>query len=262
LKEDGAVETKIKELVNDLQDFYLLSLRALLGLGRKPFYLRDVIEQMDYAGAGSLVIVLFVSLFIGMALSLQLSAELSILGLKMYTGRIVGLSIIREIGPVLTGMVFAGRVGSGIASELGSMILGHQVDTLRVFGVDPIKKLVTPRVLSAIVMVPVLTIIGDAISLFGGYFIAVFVSHQSATVYWSSVREVFTLENVLSGFIKPFIFGYIIACVSCYMGLSTRGGAIGLRRTTTKAVVMSFIMIIIADFVLTRLLLYVLGFSV
>jgi phospholipid/cholesterol/gamma-HCH transport system permease protein len=262
LKENGAVDTKIKELVNDLQDFYLLSLRALLGLGRKPFYLRDVIDQMDYAGAGSLVIVLFVSLFIGMALSLQLSAELSILGMKMYTGRIVGLSIIREIGPVLTGMVFAGRVGSGIASELGSMILGHQVDTLRVFGVDPIKKLVTPRVLSAIVMVPALTVIGDAISLFGGYFIAVFVSHQSATVYWSSVREVFTLENVLSGFIKPFIFGYIIACISCYMGLSTRGGAIGLRRTTTKAVVMSFIMIIIADFVLTRLLLYVLGFSV
>ena len=256
------MDTKIRELVNDLQDFYLLSLRALLGLGRKPFYLRDVIDQMDYAGAGSLVIVLFVSLFIGMALSLQLSAELSILGMKMYTGRIVGLSIIREIGPVLTGMVFAGRVGSGIASELGSMILGHQVDTLRVFGVDPIKKLVTPRVLSAIVMVPALTIIGDAISLFGGYFIAVFVSHQSATVYWSSVREVFTLENVLSGFIKPFIFGYIIACISCYMGLSTRGGAIGLRRTTTKAVVMSFIMIIIADFVLTRLLLYVLGFSV
>jgi len=262
LKENGAVDTKIRELVNDLQDFYLLSLRALLGLGRKPFYLRDVIDQMDYAGAGSLVIVLFVSLFIGMALSLQLSAELSILGMKMYTGRIVGLSIIREIGPVLTGMVFAGRVGSGIASELGSMILGHQVDTLRVFGVDPIKKLVTPRVLSAIVMVPALTVIGDAISLFGGYFIAVFVSNQSATVYWSSVREVFTLENVLSGFIKPFIFGYIIACISCYMGLSTRGGAIGLRRTTTKAVVMSFIMIIIADFVLTRLLLYVLGFSV
>ena len=256
------MDTKIRELVNDLQDFYLLSLRALLGLGRKPFYLRDVIDQMDYAGAGSLVIVLFVSLFIGMALSLQLSAELSILGMKMYTGRIVGLSIIREIGPVLTGMVFAGRVGSGIASELGSMILGHQVDTLRVFGVDPIKKLVTPRVLSAIVMVPALTVIGDAISLFGGYFIAVFVSNQSATVYWSSVREVFTLENVLSGFIKPFIFGYIIACISCYMGLSTRGGAIGLRRTTTKAVVMSFIMIIIADFVLTRLLLYVLGFSV
>jgi phospholipid/cholesterol/gamma-HCH transport system permease protein len=114
------------------------------------------------------------------------------------------------------------------------MILGHQVDTLRVFGVDPIKKLVTPRILSAVVMLPVLTIIGDAIGIFGGYFVAVFVSHQSGTVYWTSVREVFTFENVLAGAIKPFFFGYLIACISCYMGLSTRGAAIGLRRTTTK----------------------------
>jgi phospholipid/cholesterol/gamma-HCH transport system permease protein len=256
------VSTKMKELVLDLQDFYVLSVRAILGLARKPFYFKDTIEQMDYAGAGSFLIVFFVSLFIGMALSLQLSAELTSLGLKMYTGRIVGLSIIREIGPVLTALVFAGRVGSGTASELGSMILGHQVDTLRVFGVDPIKKLVTPRVLSAIVMLPVLTIIGDAVALFGGYFIAVFVSHQSGTVYWSSVRDVFTFENVLSGSVKPFVFGYIVACISCYMGLSTRGGAIGLRRTTTKAVVISFIMIIVADFVLTRILFYILGFSV
>jgi phospholipid/cholesterol/gamma-HCH transport system permease protein len=111
-------------------------------------------------------------------------------------------------------------------------------------------------------MLPVLTIIGDAVGVFGGYFVAVFVSHQSGTVYWTSVREVFTFENVLAGSIKPFFFGYLIACISCYMGLSTRGGAIGLRRTTTKAVVVSFITIIIADFVLTRLLFYVLGFSV
>jgi phospholipid/cholesterol/gamma-HCH transport system permease protein len=253
---------KLIEFVNDLQDFYLLSIRAVLGVVRKPFYLRDTIEQMDYAGADSFFIVFFTSLFIGMALSLQLSAELSVLGLNMYTGRIVGLSIIREIGPVLTALVFAGRVGSGTASELGSMILGHQVDTLRVFGVDPIKKLVTPRVLSAVLMLPVLTIIGDAIALFGGFFIALFVSHQSGIVYWSSVREVFTYENVLSGSVKPFVFGYIIACISCYMGLSTRGGALGLRRTTTKAVVISFILIIVADFVLTKILLYVLGFSV
>src|SRR4030042_4476554 len=125
--------TKIKEFIRDLQDFYLLSARGLLGLGRKPFYTKDTLEQMDYAGSGSFIIILFVSLFIGMALSLQLSAELAMMGLKMYTGRIVGLSIIREIGPVISGLVFAGRVGSGIASELGSMILGHQVDTLRVF---------------------------------------------------------------------------------------------------------------------------------
>jgi phospholipid/cholesterol/gamma-HCH transport system permease protein len=241
---------KLKELVSELQDFYFLSVRGLLGLMRKPFYFKDIIEQMDYAGAGSFAIVLLVSLFLGMALSLQLSAELSRLGLKMY------------IGSVVTALVFAGRVGSGMASELGSMILGHQVDTLRVFGVDLLKKLVTPRILSSIVMLPVLTIIGDVISLLGGYFIAVYVSHQSSTVYWSSIRGVLNFENVFAGSVKPFLFGYLIACISCYMGLSTRGGAIGLRRTTTRAVVTSFIMIIVADFILTRILLYILGFSV
>jgi len=252
----------IKELISNLQDFYLVSLQGLLGVVRKPFYLRDTIEQMDYAGAGSFCIIILVSLFIGMALSLQLAAELSVLGLKMYTGKVVGISIIREIGPVAAALVFTGRVGSGIASELGSMVLGHQVDTLRVFGVDPIKKLVTPRMLSAIVMLPALTIIGDAASLLGGYYIAVFVSHQSGHIYWSSVRDVLIFENVFAGSVKPFIFGFLIASISSYMGLSTKGGAIGLRSATTRAVVLSIIMIIVADFILTRILLYVLGFSV
>jgi len=256
------VQNRVKELMGEIQDFYLLSFHGFLGIARRPFYSKDALEQMDYAGAGSFFIILLVSLFIGMALSLQLSAELSRLGLKMYSGKVVGLSIIREIGPVLAALVFAGRVGSGMASELGSMILGHQVDTLRVFGVDPIKKLVTPRIVSSLIMLPMLTVIGDAIALLGGYVIAVFVSHQSGAVYWSSIRDVFGLENVIAGSSKPFIFGYLIACISCHMGLSTRGGAIGLRRTTTRAVVTSFIMIIVADFMLTRILLYVLGFSV
>ncbi len=252
----------LKAIISDLQDFYILSFRGLLGIVRRPFYIKDAVEQMDYAGAGSFFIILLVSLFVGMALSLQLSAELSRLGLKMYTGKVVGISIIREIGPVTTALVFTGRVGAGMSSELGSMILGHQVDTLRVFGVDPIKKLVTPRILSSIIMLPALTIIGTAVSLLGGYYIAVFVSHQSGTVYWSSIRDVLIFENVFAGAFKPFIFGYLIACISCYMGLSTKGGSIGLRSTTTNAVVASIIMIIIADFVLTRVLLYILGFSV
>jgi phospholipid/cholesterol/gamma-HCH transport system permease protein len=129
---------EVKEFVNDLQNFYSLSFRGILGLVQRPFYSKDTIEQMDYAGAGSFIIIALISLFIGMALSLQLAAEFSGMGLKMYVGSIVGVSVIREIGPVLTALVFAGRVGSGMASELGSMILGHQVDTLRVFGVDPI----------------------------------------------------------------------------------------------------------------------------
>jgi phospholipid/cholesterol/gamma-HCH transport system permease protein len=253
---------RIKEITDDLQELYFLSIRGLAGIIRKPFYGKDVIEQMDYAGAGTFFILILVSLFVGMALSLQLSAELSRLGLKMYTGMIVGISIIRELGPVVAALVFAGRVGSGIASELGSMRLGHQVDTLRVFGVDPVKKLVTPRILSALIMLPALTIVGDAVAIFGGYYISVYVSHQSGTFYWSSIRDVLVFENVFAGAFKPFVFGYLIACICCFMGLTTRGGALGLRRSTTRAVVISIVMIIVSDFILTRILLYVLGFSV
>ncbi|MBI5409635.1 MAG: ABC transporter permease [Nitrospirae bacterium] len=252
----------IKENIAGLQDFYILSIKAPLGIFRRPFYFRETIEQMDYMGTGSVFIVFLVSLFIGMALSLQISAELSKLGLKMYTGKIVGVSIIREIGPVSIALSFAGRVGSGMASEIGSMVLGHQVDIMRVHGVNPLKKLVTPRVVSAIFMLPVLTVIGDAVSLFGGYYISVFVSHQSASFYWSQIRDIMDFKNLFSGILKPFMFGYLIACISCYMGLSTKGGARGLRRATTSAVVLSTIMIIISDFMMTRILLFVLGETV
>lgn len=259
---DRYFQMKLKQRISDFQDFYVLSFRGSVNIFRRPFYLKDAIEQMDYAGAGSFFIIFIVSLFVGMALSLQLSAELSKLGLKIYTGKIVGISVIRELGPVVAALVFTGRVGAGMASELGLMVLGHQVDTLRVFGVDPIKKLVTPRIVSSVIMLPALTIIGDAVALFGGYYIAVFVSNQSGTLYWSSIRAELVFENVFSGAVKPFVFGYLIACICCYMGLSTKGGATGLRQSTTKAVVTSMIMIIISDFILTRILLYVLGFSV
>jgi phospholipid/cholesterol/gamma-HCH transport system permease protein len=252
----------VRDNISRLQDFYILSVKAPLGVLRRPFYFREIIEQMDYMGTGSLLIVFLVSLFIGMALSLQISAELSEMGLKMYTGKIVGLSIIREIGPVAIALSFAGRVGSGMASEIGSMILGHQVDIMRVHGVNPIKKLVTPRVISAIIMLPALTIIGDAASLFGGYYISVFVSHQSGAFYWSQIKDIMDFENIFAGVTKPFIFGYLIACVSCYMGLSTRGGARGLRKATTSAVVFSTILIIVSDFLLTRVLLIVWGSTV
>jgi phospholipid/cholesterol/gamma-HCH transport system permease protein len=252
----------LKRTIDDLQEFYILAFKGLFAIFRRPFYGKDFVEQMDYSGTGSLLIVCLVCLFIGMALSLQLAAELSVMGLKMYTGKVVGISIIREIGPVAAGLVYAGRVGAGMASELGLMMLGHQVDSLRVFGVDPIKKLVTPRILSSLVMLPALTIIGDAVALFGAYYIAVYVSNQSGYVYWTSINGVLTFQNVFSGIMKPFVFGFIISSISCYKGLSTRGGAVGLRKSTTEAVVLSIVMIIIADFILTRVLLYVLGFSV
>jgi len=253
---------QIKKTLVDLQDFYFLCINSILKIFKRPLYFDDIIEQMEYAGSASVFIVSLVCLFVGMALSLQLSAELSGLGLKMYTGKIVGIAVIREIGPLVTALVFIGRVGAGQTAEIGSMILGHQIDTLRVYGIDPIKKVVIPRVIASLVMLPCLTIIGDLICLFGGYYIAVFVSNQSGSFYWSSIIQELTFQNVFSGTIKPFIFGYLISCISCFYGLTTRGGAKGLRTSTTKAVVTSIVTVIATDFILTRILLYALGFSV
>jgi len=237
----------------------MLCMSALVDMLRPPFRVRETIAQMDYAGSGSLFMVFWVSLFIGMALTLQTSAELARLGFKIYAPKIVGISIIREIGPVAVALGFAGRVGSGIASEIGLMVLGHQIDVLRVHGINVINKLVTPRVLSGLVMLPVLTIIGDLISLLGGYYIAVFVSHQNGAFYWRQIKVVLNLETILAGTLKPFVFGYLITCISCYAGLSTKGGARGLRKSTTFAVVFSTLAVIITDFIATRILLYLFG---
>lgn len=249
---------RLREIFTELQDFYVLSLNAFVGAFRRPYYVRETVEQMDYAGAGSFLIVFLVSLFIGMALSLQIATELSSLGLKLYTGKIVGISIIREIGPVAVALSYAGRVGSGMTSELGSMVLGHQVDMIRVFGMDPVKKLVTPRVVSSTIMLPLLTVIGDAVALAGGYYISVYVSHQSGSFYWSQISDALTFENIFAGLVKPFLFGFLTAAISCHMGLSARGGARGLRRATTAAVVLSTVAIIITDFMLTRMLFFIL----
>ncbi len=256
-----AMKKDLKLIISELQDFYLLCFNSIAKLFKRPIYLDDIIEQMEYAGASSVFIVSLVCLFVGMALSLQLSAELSRLGLKMYTGKIVGIAVIREIGPLVTALVFIGRVGAGQTAEIGSMILGHQIDTLRVYGIDPIKKVVIPRVIASLVMLPCLTIIGDLVCLLGGYYIAVFVSNQSGSFYWSSIIKELTFQNVFSGTIKPFIFGYLISCISCFYGLTTRGGAKGLRLSTTKAVVTAIVVVIATDFILTRILLYVLGYS-
>lgn len=256
------LEETIKEKIYELQTFYLLCINSIIRLFKRPLYTDDIIEQMEYSGSSSVLIVSLVCLFVGMALSLQLSAELSNLGLKIYTGKIVGIAVIREIGPLVTALVFIGRVGAGQTAEIGSMILGHQIDTLRVYGIDPIKKVVIPRVIASVLMLPCLTIIGDLVCLFGGYYVAVFISNQSGSFYWSSILEILNFENVFSGSVKPFIFGYLIACISCFYGLTTKGGAKGLRTSTTKAVVTSIVIVIITDFILTRVLLYILGFSV
>ncbi|MFP4415766.1 MAG: MlaE family ABC transporter permease [Chitinispirillaceae bacterium] len=251
-----------KTILEHFQNYYLMTFRGVLAMGKRPFYLNDTIDQMSYAGAGSLSIVILVMLFVGMALSLQISAEFAILGLQMYTGRVVGISIISEIGPVTIALIYAGRAGSGMASELGSMVLRNQLDSLRAFGVDPIKKLIGPRILSSLIMLPALTIIGNFVSIVGGAYIAVVVNNQSASVYWNQLDLILLNRYLLPGTLKPFVFGFIIASVSCYAGLSTKGGAVGLKSSTTRAFVTSTILIIIMDFVVTKIILSALGYSI
>ena len=248
-----------KKTIAQLQAFYLFAFSGLTGIIRRPFYWRDALEQMEYSGAGTVGIVMLLSLFIGMAFSLQVSTELATLGLRMYTGRIVGISVISEISPVLAAVIYAGRAGSGMASELGSMRLGNQIDMLRVFGVDPLKKLVTPRLLCSLIMLPALTIIGDATALAGGYYIEVIAGHQSWLVYWDSIQFTFIGRFLLPGFLKPFVFGLIISSISAYAGFSSTGGAEGIKRSTTGAFVSSVILIIVTDFLVTKLTLIALG---
>ncbi len=246
----------------EIQEFSSLCLSAFTGLFKKPFFRKDLLEQMEYTGFATLGITVLVMLFIGMALALQIATEFSLLGLGMYTGRVVGISIISEIGPVATALVFAGRVGSGMASELGSMVLKNQVDTLRVFGIDPVKKLITPRIVSSVIMLPVLTIIGDLAALLGGYYMTVFVKNQSGSAYWDSIRMILDTRYIVAGTLKPLLFGLVIASISCYTGFYTSGGAVGMRRSTTKAFVLSTIMVIVLDFLITKTLLILLGYAV
>lgn len=250
---------RIIRIAARLQDLYILGIRAPAAAFKRPFYFREIIEQMDYAGPGSFLITFLVSLFTGMALSLQTSAELADLGFNLYAGKIVGASVIREIGPVVIALGFAGRVGSGMTSELASMALGHQIDVIRVFGISILKKLIAPRVIASVIMLPLLTVIGDAVAIAGGYFIAVFTFHQSGFLYWNQIKEVITFENFVTGIAKPLFFGYIIAVISCYMGLSAKGGAKGLRKATTDSVVFSILSVIITEFILGRILLFVFG---
>ncbi|MBI5137739.1 MAG: ABC transporter permease [Nitrospirae bacterium] len=222
---------------------------------------RDIIEQMDVLGAGSLGIVALTGLFAGMAMGMQFSIELGVFGAKDYLGRMVTVSIIREMGPVLTALMVAGRVCSGIASELGGMKIGRQVDALRVMGIDPVSKLVMPRIVAVLVMLPILTIIADTLAILGGWGVGTTVGHLSFDTYWASVDRGLTVQNLLGGVIKPMVFGVIIGAVGCTSGLLSAGGARGVGRATTEAVVKASILILIANFVVGYVVIKALGWA-
>jgi phospholipid/cholesterol/gamma-HCH transport system permease protein len=209
--------------------------------------------QMDAIGVGSLNIVILTGLFTGMVLALQTALSLETFGAKNYVGRVVALSMIRELGPVLTALMVAGRVGSGIAAELGSMIVTDQINAMRAMGSDPLRKLVVPRLLAAIITVPLLTILSDTVGLIGGWLISTLVLKISGGLYFQSSIDALTFEDILGGLIKPVVFGYIIAMVGCYMGLQTTGGTQGVGRSTTQSVVICSVLVLASDFIMTKI---------
>jgi phospholipid/cholesterol/gamma-HCH transport system permease protein len=248
----------LQSWILETQNLIVLGIRSILNLVRPPLYLRETFEMMDIIGVGSLSITLLTAFFTGAVLALQTSKTLASFGALAFTGQLVALALVRELGPVLTAVVVAGRNGSGIASELGSMLISEQINAMRALGTDPLKKLVTPRMLAAVTMVPVLTIICDLTGIMGGFVVSYFLLGLSPTLYLTSTYDQLTYADLVQGLLKPPIFGFIIAIVGCYCGLRTHGGTQGVGRSTTQSVVTSMILIFVSDFFITRFLLAVL----
>ena len=257
-----------KAKVLGVQGYLTLAWNALRFTFARPFYAGDLVQQMDAMGVQSLGIVLLTGFFTGMVLALQSSVQLKTFGATQYIGSLVSASMIRELGPVLAGLMVAGRVGSGVAAQIGSMRVTEQIDALNTLGTDPIKKLVTPRVLAGIIMLPVLTVINDFVGILGGNLIARIYVGLPSSFYWQTVWEQLAgggfsfgiiPNDFIQGLVKPFVFGGIIATTACYHGLATTGGTEGVGVATTRTVVASSISILVSDYFLTQILLSVLG---
>jgi phospholipid/cholesterol/gamma-HCH transport system permease protein len=248
-----------KESVLAVQEYSLLAGDAVASIFRRPRYLADTLVQADLVGFGSLPIVTLTGLSIGAVLALQTSATLQQFGSVNLTGQLVSFSMIKEIGPVLTSLMVAGRASTGMASELGSMKVTEQIDAMRALGTDPMKKLITPRVVATVFMLFFLTIIADLMGLLGGYIVAVATLGLTTQQYWNSTYQQLQFADVFQGLLKPFFFGFVIATVGCYYGMSTKGGTQGVGRSTTQAMVSASVLIVILDFFITKLLIGIFG---
>jgi len=250
------LENFAKKALLEMQEYVRLIYEAVWDTFTKPFYVHDVVEQFDSVGVGSLTVVLLTGLFTGAVLALQMGVSLDQFGARVYVGRVVSASMVRELGPVLTALMITGRVGSGIAAELGSMGVTEQINALRALGTDPIRKLVVPRILAGVCMVPVLTVLSDFMGVFGGWLIARYQLGVATSLYWTSVIDGLYLQDAWMGLLKPFILGFVIVTIGCHVGLRVTGGTQGVGRATTQAVVAGSVSVIAVDLFVTKLLFY------
>ncbi len=243
-----------KQMVESVQNYSLFAWEAIANLARKRRYVADAIQQADLVGVGALPIVVLTGLSMGAELGLNSANTLQRYGALSQIGELVSEGMIRELGPIITGLMVAGRSASGMAAELGSMLVTEQIDAMRALGVSPMKKLVTPRVVATVFMIFFLTIISDLFGLFGGAVISTSLFRMDWHEYWSAAMQILDFGDVFMGLVKPLLFGFIISTVGCYYGLTVRGGTQGVGRATTQAVVASSVLILITDLMVTKLL--------
>jgi phospholipid/cholesterol/gamma-HCH transport system permease protein len=244
----------VKQALLEVQEYLRLLGQVGRALVTRPIYARDIVEQFDAIGIGSLTVVLLTGTFTGMVLALQSGLTLDQFGARSMVGRLVSASMVKELGPVLTALMVTGRVGSGIAAELGSMMVTEQIAALRSLGTDPVRKLVVPRVLAGVFMLPVLTVIGDAVGIVGGAVISSTQLQVASSVYWNNVVQGLYMQDIWMGLIKPFVLGFVLVTIGCHVGLRTRGGTQGVGRATTNAVVAGSVAVLAVDFLVTKLL--------
>ncbi len=245
--------TRVRDLLETTGELATLSVKAFGSLLKPPYEVGQWVRQMEHIGVRSLGVAIITTIFTGMVMALQTAYSLPELGVKYVIGAVVSTSLVRELGPVLTALIVGGRIGAGMTAEIGTMKVTEQVDALRSMGADPVKKLVVPKLLATLVMLPALTILGDLLGVLGGLVVAVTQLDLSPGFYINNVLSNLSLNAVFSGIGKTFFFAYFIALVGCYNGLTARGGADGVGRATTRTVVMAAIMVLVSDFFLTKL---------
>jgi phospholipid/cholesterol/gamma-HCH transport system permease protein len=235
---------KIKAMIQVIGDYCLFVGQASISVFKRPPHFRDLTEQMDAVGVQSLLIIVITGMFAGMALTLFLEAELSLFGSKVYVGRALAVAVIRELGPIITGLMIAGRVGSKIASEIASMKVTQQIDSIEGLGQDPMQKIVTPRMLALMIMTPPCAMVSALMGIMGGFL----VSTVAPGTFWFEARKAFVIKHLAGGMLKPFVFGFIIATIACFIGLRASKGVRGVGIASANAVVISSVIIFLANY--------------
>jgi phospholipid/cholesterol/gamma-HCH transport system permease protein len=242
----------LKTPILSTQDFLALSIRAIGNVFRRPHYNDDIFLQMDVIGVGSVPIVALMGFFSGVVMALQMSKALNQYGAVGQTGMIVSVTLVREMGPVLTSLMVAGRNSSGMASELGSMKVTEQIDAMRALGTDPVQKLVTPRLIATYMVLPLLTVIADFLGLLGGFVIAWARLNMTASQYWTSAWQSLDYSDIAQGLLKPFVYAFVVALVGCFYGMRTSGGTQGVGLATTRAMVVASVWIFVLNAFITQ----------